>query len=386
MSGLRRREDFERFEAQRLAPYAFPSTASRGRDFAQREDDGRTVFQRDRDRIVHSRSFRRLAYKTQVFTNEAGDLFRSRLTHTLEVAQLARSGAVRLGLNEDLTECCALVHDIGHPPFGHQGEEALAELMADHGGFEHNRQALRIIEKLEHRYAAHPGLNLSYEVREGIIKHQARAGAHPAGAHNAARFHPNEAPLLEAQLSDAVDSLVYDCHDIDDAIRAGLLRLDLMAEAVPLVAAAVERARSELPVQVSEKILIDAVLRVLMQEMLDDLLEFSLPAVQQLDSVQAVRQSDGITIQASPSMVSARSVLEAYLFEQVYRHYKVNRTFWTAKRFVVDLFEYFYESPNTLPDEHQEYVDERGLERVVADYIAGMTDRYAQDLRRTLIG
>jgi dGTPase len=377
----RSRPDIESLEAARLAPYAFLSTNSRGREFRQQDDPHRTLFQRDRDRIVHSRSFRRLAYKTQVFTNDFGDLFRSRLTHTLEVAQLARSGANRLGLNEDLVECSALVHDLGHPPFGHQGEHALADLMADFGGFEHNRQALRIVEELEWRYVSHPGLNLSYEVREGIVKHQARAGtAVPV------RFRPDEGPLLEAQLADAVDALAYDCHDIDDAIRAGLISLEEAAEAVPLVAAAVKRARSELPVSVTSKLLLDAVLRLLMQEMLNDLLEHSWPQVSTLASVAEVRASETLVIQASPSMQRARKALEEFLFTRVYRHYQVNRTFQTAKRLIAALFEYFITAPETLPDDHQDRVEERGLERVVADYIAGMTDRYARDLHAELIG
>ena len=201
------RAEFIALEAERLAPYAMPSSASAGRQYAEADDDWRTCFQRDRDRLVHSHAFRRLAYKTQVFINEVGDLYRTRLTHTMEVSQLARSAAQVLRLNSDLVECIALAHDLGHPPFGHQGERMLDELMADFGGFEHNRQALRIVESLEQAYPEFDGLNFSYEVREGIIKHQARS---PKPVPQ--RYQPDQGPLLETQLVDAIDSVVYDCH------------------------------------------------------------------------------------------------------------------------------------------------------------------------------
>ncbi len=370
-------------EAALLATWAFHSRDTRGRTHAVSDDPWRTPWQRDRDRIVHSRAFRRLQYKTQVFTNDTGDHFRTRLTHTLEVAGLARAAACRLGLNEDLTECIALVHDVGHPPFGHRGEDLLADLMAAHGGFEHNRQGLRLVEELEVRYPDYAGLNLSYEVRESIIKHS----AHYDRAKVPVRFHPDEAPLLEAQLADEVDSLVYNCHDIDDGLRSGILDLAAMNE-VPLWAGAWREAKQRVPRSTPEKLIVDQALRILMDSLLSSLLErtgenLTLNSIQ---TVAHVRAHNGPLIELAPSVLQAKETLEAWLFANLYRHHRINRTFHMARRVLARLFEFYTQHPDSLPPDHRQRADGLGLQRAVADYIAGMTDRFALDDHRELFG
>lgn len=369
-------------EQRDLAPYAMRAVASRGRDHEAPADLWRTAFQRDRDRIVHARAFRRLAYKTQVFINSSGDLFRSRLTHTMEVAQLARSAAQRLLLNSDLVECISLVHDLGHPPFGHRGEDLLAELMSDYGGFEHNLHALRIVEELEIRYPEFPGLNLSYEVRESIVKHS----AHGDGSRVPLRFHPQHGALLEACLVDEVDSITYDCHDIDDGLRAGIISLDGLSD-VELWRGALNQARAESPQATSTKLLIDRAIRILMDTFLGDLVEHSQRQISgaQIGDLADVRAHQGPPLVGlSPSLASAKKDLEGWLFDHCYRHWKVNRTFHTAQRVLSDLFSFYVQHSDSLPDEHQMRIGASGLHRTVADYLAGMTDRFALDEHQQL--
>ncbi len=370
------REQVEEREAAWLAPWAMPSGASRGRAHLTRPDPHRTGFQRDRDRIVHSRAFRRLSGKTQVFIDGEGDHFRNRLTHTVEVAQVARTMARRLQLNEDLVECIALVHDLGHPPFGHRGEDMLAQLMAAHGGFEHNGQGLRVVELLEVRYPEHPGLDLTYEVRESIVKH----GSKWDPARIEARFAPHERPLLEAQLADAVDSVVYDCHDIDDGLRGGYISLDQLAP-IPLWDASWREAVDASPRAAPQKLVLDRALRNLMDAMLDDLCAATAARLAEdgVGSLAAVRAAQRPLVAHSPSLLAAKRELERFLFAGLYRHHAVNAAFHRARRVLAELFAFWTEHPDALPPEHAARIGEAGLHRAVADWLAGMTDRFALD-------
>ncbi len=364
-----------------LGAYAMRSRASRGYDHAQEPDPARSPFQRDRDRIVHSRAFRRLQYKTQVFTNQEGDHFRTRLTHTIEVSHLARSAAQRLRLNEDLVEAVALVHDVGHPPFGHRGESMLAELMHDHGGFEHNRQGLRLVEELETRYPEHPGLNLTYEVRESIIKH----AAHDDRSLVPVRFHPDESPLLESQLVDEIDSVVYDCHDIDDGLRSGILRLEALDE-VHIWRGAWREAVDASPRAAPHKLLIDRALRRLMDAMLGDLVEHTSERLQRagIGTVAAVRSYEKGLVNTTQPMREKKMELEGYLHSELYRNWRINRVFHTARAVIADLFAFYCAHPDALPEGFSERAGGAGVHRAVADYIAGMTDRFAIDEHRGL--
>ena len=366
----------ERREAATLAAVAMPSSASRGRAHETRPDPYRTGFQRDRDRIVHARAFRRLQGKTQVFIDGEGDHFRNRLTHTVEVAQVSRTIARRLALNEDLVECVALVHDLGHPPFGHRGEDMLAQLMAPHGGFEHNRQGLRVVEELEVRYPEHLGLDLTYEVRESIVKH----GSKYDPATTEERFGPAQRPLLEAQLTDALDSVVYDCHDIDDGLRGGYIRLEQLAS-IPLWDAVWREALEASPRAAPEKLILDRALRNLMDAMIDDLCAATLSRLAEdgISDLAAVRAATRPLIVHSPSFHAGKRELERFLFEHLYRHHLVNAAFHRARRVLAELFAFWTGHPDALPPEHAARVTDGGLHRVVADYLAGMTDRFALD-------
>lgn len=369
------RADLERREDAWLAPYAMRACESRGRDHGTDEDSARTAFQRDRDRIVHSKAFRRLAYKTQVFINDSGDLFRTRLTHTIEVAQLARSAARRLSLNEDLVECIALAHDLGHPPFGHRGESMLAELMADHGGFEHNQQTLRIVEVLESRYPDFQGLDLTYEVREGIVKH------HADGIPN--RYHPEERPLLEAILVDAIDSIAYDCHDLDDGLRSGIITADALSE-VPLWSEMYRQVGIGLP----QNLAIDRCIRGLIDLLLGDLVGTSFAAIQtaNLTSTAQVRSIPLVCIRHSDGIAKQKRDLESWLFAHLYRNPDLNLVFDTARNQLADIFRALIANPSHLPEDFQARAAIDGLYRCVADYVAGMTDRYALGIHPRLSG
>lgn len=365
------------------APYAADPARSRGRRYPEPAPRYRSDFQRDRDRIIHSSAFRRLEYKTQVFVNHEGDLFRTRLTHTLEVAQIGRTIARVLGLNEDLVEAISLAHDLGHTPFGHAGQDALNTCMQPYGGFEHNLQSVRIVDLLEERYADFPGLNLTFEAREGILKHCSRRNARELGELGQ-RFLDRTQPSLEAQLANLADEIAYNAHDIDDGLRAGLLSIEQMRDA-PLVAELfkrVERESSELP----ERRLIYQVARYLIDGLVTDLIETSRAAIATAApaDIDAVRAQPGPLIQFSEATRRELRHLKAFLFRNLYRHHRVYRMANKSKRVIVELFEAFLEDPQLLPPQQQAQVaaleasqQEAGRARAVADYVAGMTDRFA---------
>ncbi|MBI5429835.1 MAG: deoxyguanosinetriphosphate triphosphohydrolase [Nitrosomonadales bacterium] len=357
-----------------LAPYAVSERNSRGRKIAEAAPAGRSEFQRDRDRIIHSGAFRRLEYKTQVFVNHEGDLFRTRLTHSIEVAQIARSIARRLRLNEDLAEAISLAHDLGHTPFGHAGQDALNACMKAYGGFEHNLQSLRVVDMLEERYAAFDGLNLTFETREGILKHCSTENAKQLGELGE-RFISNRRPSLEAQIANLADEIAYNNHDVDDGLRSGLITLDQF-EAVPLVAAhlhEVRRAHPDLP----ERRVVHETVRRMINTLVTDLIRQSERniAAQGLTSLEEVRNAPAL-IAYSPEMNEQQRALKNFLRTHLYRHYKVLRMSAKAQRIVSDLFGIFMADSRLLPPQFQSLA-EQDRARAVADYIAGMTDRYA---------
>lgn len=367
------REGLEAREEQWLAPYAMKSKATRGRQHSEPEDPFRTVYRRDRDRIIHSTAFRRLEYKTQVFVNHEGDYYRTRLTHTLEVAQIAGSVARALRLNEDLVEVVALAHDLGHPPFGHAGEDALRELMSSHGGFEHNLQGLRIVDLLEERYPGFPGLNLTWEVRESINKH--RTPYDEPG--HAVALDPNASPLLESQIADIADEIAYDNHDLDDGLTSGLIREEELQDFALWRAAreAVERHAPELSAETRKY----QIIRTLIHRQVMDLIDATSQqlARHQIQSVEDVRGCSERLICFSATMQALRKPLKEFLWNHLYHHYRVVRMADKAKRFLTELFHLYVKKPQQLPNTTRARV-ERGEEvaRVVCDYIAGMTDRY----------
>ena len=366
-----------------LASYAALSSTSRGRRFSESVPGGRSEFQRDRDRIIHSTAFRRLEYKTQVFVNHEGDLFRTRLTHSIEVAQIARSVARALHLNEDLTEAIALAHDVGHTPFGHAGQDALNACMRDYGGFEHNLQSLRVVDELEERYAAFRGLNLSFETREGILKHCSPAKAAELGEIGR-RFQDKRQPSLEAQLTNLSDEIAYNSHDVDDGLRAGLLSLEQLAE-IQLFRDQYAEVCATYPA-ISERRAIHEVVRRMINRQVVDLIETSqarLTAAAPADS-DAVRAQSEALIAFSPVMREQNLELKRFLRHNLYRHYRVHRMTAKAARVISALFPAFLDDVRLLPPDAQRSVaeleqqnDMAGRARGVADYIAGMTDRYA---------
>jgi dGTPase len=364
-------------EDQLLAPYGMRSARSRGRRHPEPEDPLRTCYQRDRDRIIHSSSFRRLEYKTQVFVNHEGDNYRTRLTHSLEGAQIGRSAARALGLNEELTECLVLGHDLGHTPFGHSGERAMDELMKDHGGFEHNQQTLRILELLEERYPGFPGLNLTWEVREGVIKHQQDSDARAP-----AEYAPGQSPTLEAQLVDFVDEIAYNNHDIDDGLASGMFTPENIR-----AAGLFREAHDEVLAQgIDERIMRHQVVRRIINRCIRDLLETTRRQLEaaQIRSVDDVRAAGRRLVGYSDDMAARVRELKDFLFRNMYRHYRVVRMGDKAGRIVRDLFESFVGEPLQLPPHYYERVEREGAHRVVCDYIAGMTDRFALDEHRKL--
>ena len=368
----------EGWEDQHLASYAMRSARSRGRRYPEAEHPLRTCYQRDRDRVVHSSSFRRLEYKTQVFVNHEGDNYRTRLTHSLEGAQIGRTVARALALNEELTECLVLGHDLGHTPFGHSGEKVMDELMRDHGGFEHNRQTLRILEVLEQRYPDFPGLNLSWEVREGIIKHRPDTDAAAP-----AEYAPGEAPALEAQLVDFVDEIAYNNHDIDDGLTSGMITVEQIREvAVFREAHDAVRARGT----VEDRVLRHQVVRRIIDRCTQDLLETTLGNLQAagVGSVDEVRQAGRRLVGYSAEMAARVRELKDFLLRNMYRHYRVVRMGDKAGRILRDLFQTYVSEPLQLPPRYQARIESDGLHRVVCDYIAGMTDRFALDEHRKL--
>jgi len=372
-----------------LAPYASQAAHSRGRRHPEPAVRLRDAFQRDRDRIVHSTAFRRLVYKTQVFVNHEGDLFRTRLTHSLEVAQLGRSIARGLGLNEDLVEAIALAHDLGHTPFGHAGQDALHACMQAHGGFEHNLQSLRVVDQLEIRYPAFDGLNLSFETREGILKHCSRRdalaldAAEPGGV--ARRFLDGSQPSLEAQLCNLADAIAYNAHDIDDGVRSGLITLDQLAD-LPLVRRHRDATLAEFPAlagQPGRRLLFDTIRRMLSAQVHDviDATAAALADAAPADA-EAARRLPRL-LQHSPATHAEAAELKRLLFSALYRHPQVMRTTDAARQVVHELFHAYVAAPQEMPAEHAARPDRH---RAVADYVAGMTDRFASREHRRLTG
>ena len=395
-----------------LAAYASDPALSRGRRFAEPEALTRTAFQRDRDRIVHSTAFRRLVYKTQVFLNHEGDLFRTRMTHSLEVAQLARSIARSLRLNEDLVEAIALAHDLGHTPFGHAGQDALNDCMKHYGGFEHNLQSLRVVDVLEQRYPQFDGLNLTFETREGILKHCSRSnaerleqqeiqqGCDPARGGVARRFLSRRQPSLEAQLCNLADEIAYNAHDIDDGVRSGLITLEQL-EAVPLFDHFRRQTLGEFPAlgQTAQRrrLLYESIRRMLSAQVHDVVaatrlaVDASPPlSLQCADAVRALPP----LVQFGAAMREGSTALKQFLMRNLYRHAQVMQTTAQARQVVKDLFQSYLSSPAEMQADHAEHATqarqsitgESGVARVVADYIAGMTDRMAAREHERLSG
>ena len=369
-----------------LAAYACDPALTQGRRFPESDAPTRNAFQRDRDRIVHSTAFRRLVYKTQVFLNHEGDLFRTRLTHSLEVAQLARSMARTLGLHEDLVEAIALAHDLGHTPFGHAGQDALNECMTPYGGFEHNLQSLRVVDSLEERYAQFDGLNLCFETREGILKHCSVRNAQlletqePGGV--AARFLTKNQPSLEAQLCNIADEMAYNAHDIDDGVRSGLINMAQLEE-VALFDDYRRHVQAEFTALSGRRLLYEAIRRMLSDQVYD-VLNATQKALAQYApvSVAAVRAAPAL-VQFSAPMQQRSTQLKSFLLHHLYRHPQVMQTTDWAKQVVGELFAAYLAKPQEMPEGHAK---RDNLPRAVADYIAGMTDRFASREHARLVG
>ena len=364
------------------AKWAANPACSRGREHAEAPVTERSEYGRDRDRIVHSSAFRRLEYKTQVFINHEGDLFRTRLTHSIEVAQIARSIARAIGADEDLTEAIALAHDLGHTPFGHAGQEALNACMRDHDGFEHNLQSLRVVRLLEERYAAFDGLNLTFETHEGILKHVSQrhaTGLGPLGA----RFLEGRRPSVEAQIANIADEIAYNNHDVDDGLRSGLLTLEQLEE-TQLVREHLVAVRSDYPALEGRRLIHETIRRMINAQVVD-LIATTRARLAEVRpcSIDDVRMAPPL-VAFSDAMQARTRGLKAFLMSHLYRHWRVLRMTTKAQRIVGDLFNAFISDARLLPDQHLAYVGPHGnLHRVVADYIAGMTDRYAiQEHRR----
>ena len=366
-----------------LAAWAMRAAGSRGRRHPESEHPFRSPYQRDRDRIIHSRAFRRLEYKTQVFVNHEGDHFRTRLTHSIEVSQVARTVAAALALNTMLAEALSLSHDMGHTPFGHLGEEVLGALMKEHGGFDHNRQSLRIVEQLEDRYPDFSGLNLTYEVREGIAKHSGVCD--PVRVPEYADYHPEEQPPLEAQIIDIADEIAYQHHDVDDGVGSGLLDPAVLAREVPLWGGAWEEALRRYP-QAAPRQQVTVALRGMINRLVTDLVEHARAAIRKsgVTTVDEVRRLPAQIIGLSPDLARENRRLKVYLHQNLYRHSRIEQEKERARRILLFLFERYNRNTELLPGEHRARIPAVGRERVVCDYIAGMTDRYAIDEYRRL--
>jgi len=371
------RPQFEQRERELLAPYACRSADSRGRKYPEPEHPYRSIYQRDRDRIIHSTAFRRLQYKTQVFVNHEGDHYRTRLTHTLEVAQISRTIARALRLNEDLAEAVALAHDLGHTAFGHSGEEALDELMTGYGGFEHNRHTMRIVDTLEHLYPNWPGLNLSYETRECLAKHRTRYDRPIC-----ADFSLAEQPPLEGQIVDLADAIAYNTHDLDDALVAGLIE-ERQCEKLDLWRQQRERIVADCPalgeaVAPGRKV---RVVKTLIEAMVSDALAQTVANLRarNVASLADVRNAPAPLVAFSPARHEQVLGIERFLWDNVYGHHRVIRMARRAKMFIQRLFREFVADQRQLPPPFAERVKSDGLQQVVADYLAGMTDRFCQD-------
>ena len=356
------------------AGYSADPGKSAGRQIPEPPPSGRTEFQRDRDRIIHSTAFRRLEYKTQVFVNHEGDLFRTRLTHSLEVAQIGRSIARNLSLNEDLVEAISLAHDLGHTPFGHAGQDALNECMKEFGGFEHNLQSLRVVDLLEQRYGAFDGLNLCFETREGILKHCSIENAKNLGAIGE-RFLKKQQPSLEAQIANLADEIAYNNHDVDDGLRSELISLEQLST-VGIFSRHLEQVRQQFPALVDRRLIHETVRRMI-NTLVSDLTEQSrcLVAEHRPASLDDVRRAPAL-IAFSDTVREQQRELKVFLRRHLYQHYRVARMSNKAKRIIRDLFQAFLADPRLLPPEFQARA-ETDLPRAIADYVAGMTDRYA---------
>ncbi len=370
-------------EMMPLAPYAATAESSRGREYPESSPSQRSEYQRDRDRIVHCAAFRRLEYKTQVFVNHEGDMFRTRLTHTIEVAQIARSIARALRLNEDLTEAIALAHDLGHTPFGHAGQDALNACMREHGGFEHNYQSLRVVTLLEQRYADFDGLNLTFESREGVLKHCNKERAKKLGPLGQ-RFINREQPSLEAQLANAADEIAYNNHDIDDGLRAGMISIEQL-RSLPIFASYYDEVASRYG-GLTQRRLIHEVIRRMINAQVNDLIATSHKKLQDaaVDSIEAVRHYGTPLISFSAEMSALNHALKRFLRDKLYCHYRVKRMTTKAAKVISGLYEAFINDPQLLPEsayglaeDGNHWHHENNTPRIVADYIAGMTDRFA---------
>ena len=365
------RQQLEAIEDQNLAPYAVHSSQSKGRAYPEDEPEYRSLFQRDRDRILHTTAFRRLEYKTQVFINYEGDYYRTRLTHTLEVAQIGRTAARALGANEDLVETICLAHDLGHSAFGHSGEMTLKRLMKDHGGFDHNKHTLRIVTILERRYPDFPGLNLTWEVREGIVKHESEYDVA-----DAADFNPELRGSLEAQICNAADELAYTAHDLDDGLRSGMINAEML-EGITLWEILLESVGVRgMPI---DELVRHRLIRRLIGMEVTDLVQNTYQRLRDSNvrSAEELQRLPYNVIGFSEDMHRRNRQLKDFLYSRLYRHYRVQRMQVKAERLMTELFNMYCSEPNTLPQHVQERVEEFGLERTVCDYIAGMTDRFA---------
>ena len=364
------RQQLEEIEDQRLAPYGMRSKDSKGRAYLDNEPDYRTAFQRDRDRILHTTAFRRLEYKTQVFINFEGDYFRTRLTHTMEVAQIGRTLARALGANEDLVEAVCLAHDLGHSPFGHAGETALARLMKDFGGFDHNRQSLRIVTELEQRYPEFPGLNLTWEVREGMVKHESEYDIS-----DARDYAPELRGNLETQIANVGDELAYTTHDLDDGLRSGMINPQML-EGIALweILRETYNWRGPLLDEMERHRMIRQLVGLMVTDMItttDSRLKDN--KIKSALDVQKLKQN---VIGYSEDMQRRNRELKDFLYKKLYRHYRVVRMSVRAERVISELFNAYRAEPAVLPDHVQAVIEKRGLERTICDYVAGMTDRY----------
>lgn len=366
-----------------LASYAMQESLSRGRRFPEDGHSYRSIFMRDRDRVTHSRAFRRLEYKTQVFVNHEGDHFRTRLTHSLEVSQISRTIATSMGLNFDLSEVLALSHDLGHTPFGHTGEEVLNGLMVSDGGFEHNRQSLRIVEVLEERYAGFPGLNLSYEVREGILKHSAKFDK--SKATDMVEYNLDEQPLLEVQLVDLADEIAYNTHDVDDGVESKILDLDDLLQNVLSFQHFFEVAAGKFP-KGTRRQLFNEALRGVIDFFVTNLIDHSTSTLkgEGIRSVEDVRNCGRRLIGFDPQGAEWGRNLRSYLRTHLYLHHRVAVAMEKARRCLRDLFIAYQNNPTLLPQRHRNKIAQGGKERVICDYLSGMTDRYAYQEHRRL--
>ncbi|MGD8404754.1 MAG: deoxyguanosinetriphosphate triphosphohydrolase [Anaerolineales bacterium] len=365
------RQQLEEIEDKSLAPYGMRSQNSKGRAYLDSEPDYRTAFQRDRDRIIHTTAFRRLEHKTQVFITYEGDYYRTRLTHTLEVAQIGRTIARTLGGNEDLIEAICLAHDLGHSPFGHAGEAILARLMKEHGGFDHNKQSLRIVTELEQRYPEYPGLNLTWEVREGMVKHESEYDISDASDYN-----PDLRGNLEAQIANVADELAYTAHDLDDGLRSGMLT-PRMLEGISLWEILTDHIKWRGPEM--EEVARHKLIRELIGMEVTDLVTATDTHLKEsgAKSPLDIQKLSYNVIGFSEEMSRRNRELKDFLYNKMYRHYRVVRMQVKAEQIVEEIFNAYRDEPSTLPEQFQAFIDQRGLERTICDYIAGMTDRYA---------